>query len=104
MKCLKFILTFFIVICQYSLASNQLITCNFLHQDSTQVNFFYDDFANRDLGVIYSIDTTTLLSSYYDLLDKPYDLYQTLSNSGLAHQNLSFNYTSKIGFNTSFKT
>ena len=104
MKCLKFILIFFIVICQYSLASNQLITCNFLHQDSTQVNFFYDDFANRDLGVIYSIDTTTLLSSYYDLLDKPYDLYQTLSNSGLAHQNLSFNYTSKIGFNTSLSS
>ena len=100
MKCFKIILSFLILLCQYSLASKQLFAQSIFSHDSTHVDFFYMNYENLDLGKIYSLDTTTLLSSYSEPLDQSYEIFQTLSNSGLAHKNLSFIYTSKLGFNT----
>lgn len=66
--------------------------------DSTYVRYFYQNFENYTFGDIYELDTTTLTASYYDALDKPYTLYQTLSNSGMAHKQLDFFYPTQLGF------
>ncbi len=66
--------------------------------DSTYVEYFLKDLNNLTLGDIYSWDTTTLLTSYYDRQDNPYKIYQTLSNSGLAHKAIDFHQPISIGF------
>ena len=68
--------------------------------DSTLVRYFYNNLNNHTLGQIYIYDTTTLLSSYYEPITKPYTLFQTLSNSGLANKEICFLYPTSIGFNT----
>ena len=69
-----------------------------IEMDSTYVKYFLKDLNNLTLGSINSWDTTTILTSYYDKLDNPYRIYQTLSNSGLAHKDISFTYPYKLGF------
>ena len=69
-----------------------------IEMDSTYVKYFLKDLNNLTLGSINSWDTTTILTSYYDKLDDPYRIYQTLSNSGLAHKDISFTYPYKLGF------
>lgn len=68
--------------------------------DSTHVDYFLNNLNNLALGHVYPYDTTTLTSSYYDRLDKTFSLYQTLSNSGLAHKKIDFFYPTTIGFNS----
>lgn len=79
--------------------SNSLITTNdSTHIDSTYVEYFVSDFNNLALGITNTWDTTTLLASYLDKLDTPYKIYQTLSNSSLAHKEINFTIPSNIGF------
>lgn len=100
MKNFKFILSFILILCQLSLTSKSLlIENNTQFVDSTLVKYFYSSIDNHDLGHIYTYDTTTLLSSYYEPLENQYAIYQTLTNSGLAHKNISFIYPVKLGFN-----
>jgi hypothetical protein len=68
--------------------------------DSTNVKYFTKNLNNLTLGSIYTWDTTTLLTSFYDRLEDPYKIYQTLSNSGLAHKDINFTFPCKLGFNT----
>ena len=68
--------------------------------DSTNVKYFTQNLNNLTLGSIYTWDTTTLLTSFYDKLEDPYKIYQTLSNSGLAHKDINFTFPCKLGFNT----
>ena len=68
--------------------------------DSTNVKYFTQNLNNLTLGSIYTWDTTTLLTSFYDRLEDPYKIYQTLSNSGLAHKDINFTFPCKLGFNT----
>ena len=68
--------------------------------DSTNVKYFTKNLNNLTLGSIYTWDTTTLLTSFYDKLEDPYKIYQTLSNSGLAHKDINFTFPCKLGFNT----
>ena len=100
MKNLKFILSFILIFCQLSLTSKSLfIENNTSFVDSTHVRYFYGSLENLDLGHIYTHDTTTLLSSYYEPLENQFVIYQTLTNSGLAHKNISFFYPINLGFN-----
>ena len=100
MKNLKFILSFILILCQLSLTSKSLlIENNTSFVDSTHVRYFYGSLENLDLGHIYTHDTTTLLSSYYEPLENQFVIYQTLTNSGLAHKNISFFYPINLGFN-----
>ena len=87
--------------CHLSMVSKPIVTRNdSLRIDSTQVKYFYKNLNNLTLGKISTYDTTTLLASYYEPLEKPYEIYQTLSNSGLAHKNINFFYPTQLGFNT----
>ena len=101
MKKIKGILLLLLIFCHFSLVSKTIIEKdNPTKIDSTLVKYFYNNFNNYNLGDLILHDTTTLLSSFYEPLDKPYTLYQTLSNSGLAHKNINFFYPTKLGFNS----
>ena len=89
MKKIKYILLFLFIMCHISMISaSTIIENDSLKIDSTQVKYFYKNFNNLTLGDFSTYDTTTLLSSFYEPLEKPYSIYQTLSNSGLAHKNI----------------
>ena len=84
MKIIKIIILFiFITKCYISFSSEI---------DSTKIYFFKKDFNNLTLGDIYSYDSAAFVSSHYDILEQQFKLYQTLSNSGLAHKNITFSY------------
>ncbi len=102
MKAIKSIIIFiFLIASHYTVISKEIITENEPAEvNSTYIEYFYKDLNNLTLGNIYSYDTTTILTSYYDLLDNPYFLYQTLSNSGLAHKKIDFFYPISLGFNS----
>ncbi len=101
MKIIKFLILFIIIINHNAVASRSLVTENdSIMNDSTCVKYFRNDFNNLTLGSTEIWDTTTLLTSYYDRLDNPYKIYQTLSNSGLANKDLSLTYPQGIGFNS----
>ena len=105
MKKIKFILFLILILCQSSLISKSLLIENHSNlDDSTLVKYFYSNFDNHDLGYIYTYDTATILSSYNDQIEKEYEIYQTLTNSGLAHKTLSFIYPVKLGFNHDLTT
>ena len=101
MKIIKsLILLFIIIISQHAVMSKSLITANdSIHIDSTQVKYFLKDFNDLTLGYTNVWDTTIIRASRLDKLDNPYTIYQTLSNSGLAHKDLNFNYPYRLGFN-----
>ena len=71
-----------------------------LNIDSTYVRYFNQKLENLTLGNIYSWDTTTIMASYYEPLEKAFSTNQTLSNSGMANKNMSFSYPINLGFNT----
>ena len=84
MKIIKILILFiFITKCYISFSSEI---------DSTKIYFFKKDFNNLTLGDIYSYDSAAFVSSHYDILEQQFKLYQTLSNSGLAHKNITFSY------------
>lgn len=104
MKYLKlFILTLFLI-CHFSITGANIISENdSIKVDSTLVKHFYNNFNNLTLGNIKSNDTSTILTSFYDPIDKAFSLYQTLSNTGLAHKNLELSYPFLVGFNSELK-
>lgn len=100
MKIFKTVILLVFIVFHYAATSKSLISDNdSIQVDSTHVRYFLNDFNKLTLGSTHSLDTTTLLTSYYDKLDNPYTIYQTLSNSGLAHKDLSFIFPYKLGFN-----
>lgn len=98
----KRILFFLIFLGQFILTSNTYLLADTPSCiiDSTEVRYFYNNFENLKLGNIYHLDTTTILSSYYDQLDKTFEIYQTLSNSGMPNKNINFEFPVQLGFNT----
>ena len=98
---LRRILLFLVFLCQIILTSNSYLLADTPSTkiDSTEVKYFYNNFENLDLGNIYQLDTTTILSSFYDQLDEKFKIYQTLSNSGMPHKNINFEYPVQLGFN-----
>lgn len=101
MKNLKYILLTLLVCCHLHVIPNSLFPNDEISTiDSTLVKYFNGNLNNLTLGQVYTYDTTTLLSSYYEPLEKPFSTFQTLSNSGLAHKKIGFHYPTSIGFNT----
>ncbi|MBR5604087.1 MAG: hypothetical protein IKW51_07740 [Bacteroidales bacterium] len=101
MKSLKLILLSLLLICHFTMASKQIGS---IQIDSTLVKYFYNNFNNHTLGDVYLYDTTTLLASDYEPLEDPYVIYQTLSNSGLAHKKIYFSYPIVLGFNSELQS
>ena len=102
MKMSRYILSILLIICHISLNSKSFEEYDEIEltNDSTLVTYFRNNLNSHTLGDIYVLDTTTILTSFYEPLENPYKLYQTLSNSGLAHKKLDFFYPTSIGFNT----
>lgn len=102
MKIIKVIILFIIILCHCSMAVSKSTNTpkDSMITDSTNVKYFTQNLNNLTLGSIYTWDTTTLLTSFYDRLEDPYKIYQTLSNSGLAHKDINFTFPCKLGFNT----
>ena len=102
MKVSRYILTILLIICHLSLNANSYLPDNNSTEeiDSTYVEYFNSNLNNHTLGIIHPFDTTTITSSFYEPLENPFAIYQTLSNSGLAHKKLDFFYPTSIGFNT----
>ena len=101
MKIIRVLISFVIISCHFSIFSKTLVNRNdSIKIDSTYVEYFLKEINNLTLGDAYSLDTSTLLTSYYDKLHNPYSIYQTLSNSGLAHKSLEFSYPITLGFNS----
>ena len=101
MKIVRIIILFIIILSHYTVTSKSLSTANdTIAMDSTCVRYFTKDFNNLTLGNTSIWDTTTLLTSFYDRLDNPYKIYQTLNNSGLAHKDINFTTPYKLGFNS----
>ena len=84
MKIIKYLILFIFITKCYITFSSEI--------DSTKIYFFKNDFNNLTLGDTYSFDSAALISSHYDILDQQFNLFQTLSNSGLAHKNNTFFY------------
>lgn len=100
MKKLRFVVLTLLFICHISVTSKSFeIENDSIAIDSTLVKFFTNNLNNLTLGDVKTYDTTTLLASYYEPLEKPFTIYQTLSNSGLANKNISFFYPVDLGFN-----
>lgn len=98
MKILRYIILLnLLVLVNSTYAKDNMLTVI----DSTQVDYFYNNFNNLSLGQVCTLDTTTIFSSNYENYDMPYEIYQTLSNSGLAHKNITFTYPINIGFDNS---
>lgn len=101
MKIYKYLLSILLIICYFSLNSKPLVNYNVKGtNDSTLVSYFSNNLNNLTLGNIHTLDTTTILTSFYEPLEKQYAIYQTLSNSGLAHKKIDFFYPTSIGFNS----
>lgn len=102
MKIIKVIILFIIILfhCSMAVSKSTNTPKDSMITDSTNVKYFTQNLNNLTLGSIYTWDTTTLLTSFYDRLEDPYKIYQTLSNSGLAHKDINFTFPCKLGFNT----
>ena len=102
MKIIKVIILFIIILyhCSIAVSKSTNTPKDSMITDSTNVKYFTQNLNNLTLGSIYTWDTTTLLTSFYDKLEDPYKIYQTLSNSGLAHKDINFTFPCKLGFNT----
>ena len=98
MKIIKSLILFILIISHCAVFSKSVSANDSIKMDSTYVKYFLKDLNNLTLGSTNSWDTTTILTSYYDRLDDPYRIYQTLSNSGLAHKDINFTYPCKLGF------
>lgn len=105
MKIISYISTFLLIVFNTILHADTLhIHCDSLSIDSTYVTYFKQNLNQLTLGDISDFDTTTLLSSYYEPQEKPFVLYQSLSNSGLPHKNIEFIYPVSLGFNTNLQS
>ena len=94
----KYLQLSLVLLCHLSMTAESFVTAtDTIKIDSTFVRYFYEDLNKYTLGNISDYDTTTLLTSYYEPLETPYSIYQTLSNSGHAHKNISFSYPRNIG-------
>lgn len=101
MKIIKTLILFiFIQIYSLGISNPSCAANNSVQMDSTNVKYFVKNLNDLTLGIINSWDTTTIQTSFYDKLDNPYKIYQTLSNSGLAHKDINFTFPYKLGFNS----
>ena len=69
--------------------------------DSTFVTYNNYHLDSIFLNAAKVIDTTNLHADNYDVLERENTIYNTLSNTGLAHKSMRFNYLHQVGFDMS---
>ena len=72
--------------------------------DSTFVTYNAFQFDSLYLNSNKVIDTLTFHASDYEVLEREKTIYSTLSNTGLAHKSMRFNYLSQVGFDMTLST
>ena len=66
--------------------------------DSTFVTYNAYPFDSIYLNTSKVIDTSVFHASDHEILERNHTIYSTLSNTGLAHKSLRFNYLHQVGF------
>ena len=83
---------------QDSIALKKTSTSPSLPIDSTFVTYNAYPFDSLFLNTSKVVDTTTFHVAEYDFLQRNNSIYSTLSNTGMAHKSLKFNYSHQVGF------
>ena len=66
--------------------------------DSTFVTYGADPFDSLFLNASKVVDTTTFHAADFDYLQRGHTIYSTLSNTGMAHKSMRFDYLHHTGF------
>ena len=66
--------------------------------DSTFVTYNAYPFDSIYLNALKVIDTSVFHASDHETLEREHTIYSTLSNTGLAHKSMRFNYLHQVGF------
>lgn len=72
--------------------------------DSTFVTYNSYQFDSIFLNASKVIDTTTFHANNYEVLEREKTIYSTLSNTGLAHKSIRFNFQHQVGFDMNLTT
>lgn len=72
--------------------------------DSTFVTYNAFQFDSIYLNASKVIDTTTFHTAIHEVLERENTIYSTLSNTGLAHKSMRFNYLHQVGFDMTLPT
>jgi len=66
--------------------------------DSTFVTYVSYHLDSVFLNIPKVIDTSTFSANIFEVLERENTIYSTLSNTGLAHKSMRFNYLQQVGF------
>ena len=83
---------------QDSIAPKKPITTPAKSIDSTFVTYNAYPFDSIYLTASKVIDTSIFHASDHEILEREHTIYSTLSNTGLAHKSMRFNYLHQVGF------
>ncbi len=83
---------------QDSIAPKKPITIPAKSIDSTFVTYNAYPFDSIYLTASKVIDTSIFHASDHEILEREHTIYSTLSNTGLAHKSMRFNYLHQVGF------
>ncbi len=83
---------------QDSIATKKPITIPAKSIDSTFVTYNAYPFDSIYLTASKVIDTSIFHASDHEILEREHTIYSTLSNTGLAHKSMRFNYLHQVGF------
>ena len=83
---------------QDSIAPKKPITIPAKSIDSTFVTYNAYPFDSIYLTASKVIDTSIFHASDHEILEREHTIYSTLSNTGLAHKSIRFNYLHQVGF------
>lgn len=83
---------------QDSIAPKKPITTPSKSIDSTFVTYNAYPFDSIYLTASKVIDTSIFHASDHEILEREHTIYNTLSNTGLAHKSMRFNYLHQVGF------
>lgn len=83
---------------QDSIAPKKPITILAKSIDSTFVTYNAYPFDSIYLTASKVIDTSIFHASDHEILEREHTIYSTLSNTGLAHKSMRFNYLHQVGF------
>lgn len=72
--------------------------------DSAFVTYNTLQFDSIYLNASKVIDTTTFHTAIHEVLERENTIYSTLSNTGLAHKSMRFNYLHQVGFDMTLPT
>lgn len=84
-----------------SIAPNSIPHSHAVPIDSTFVTYYNIAFDSIFLNSPKVIDTNTFHASNHEMLERSNTIYSTLSNTGLAHKSMRFDYQSDLGFDLS---